>query len=125
MLRKQGYKVRYRACTFSWRSHQKLPRSLAESAQEDECVHTYLEILLGGKWLALDATWDPGQRLFRANEWDGTGPTRLAVIPVRILSPSESLGFVRKEGRKAYVERDLRENGRFYSAFNDYVGKNR
>lgn len=124
LLTKQGYKVRYRVCVFFW-SSSNLPKELKKIPHDGDCTHTYLEIYLDDNWKILDATWDSGlKNLFHINEWDGKSDTELAVKPIKTFTSERSLEIVKNQDASC-IKKDLKINGKFYKAFNEWLDKNR
>lgn len=120
LLKSLGLQVRYRICLFLW-SDLGFPSKLEEISHDDDCTHTYLEIKIEGNWKVLDATWDIGlEEVFLVNEWDGKSGTKIAVKPIEIFSPMKSREIVEKQTKKA-IEEDLKINGKFYEAFNEWL----
>ncbi len=124
LLTKNGYDVRYRICLFFWNSII-LPKSLEKIPHENDCTHTYLEIIINGKWKVIDPTWDKGLgKILPINKWDGKANTEIAVKPVKIFSPKKSAEIVNNQ-TQVVIEKDLKINGKFYKAFNEWLQKNR
>ncbi|MBN2421900.1 hypothetical protein JXB41_01620 [Candidatus Woesearchaeota archaeon] len=124
LLKKEGYKVRYRVCVFLW-SDLNLPSELEKIPHDDDCTHTYLEINIDGNWKILDATWDIGlKNLFHINKWDGKSNTEIAVKPIKIFTPQKSLEIVNNQTEEV-INKDLKINGKFYKYFNEWLEKNR
>jgi hypothetical protein len=124
ILKKKGFKVRYRVCVFFWSSLD-LPTELEKIPHDDNCTHTYLEIKIGNDWKILDATWDTGlSKLFHINKWDGKSNTEIAVKPTKIFTPQKSLEIVKNQNEKL-INKDLKINGEFYGCFNEWLDKNR
>lgn len=116
-----GYNVRYRLCTFRW-SSLNLPKELQDIPHDDDSSHTYLEIEINGKWKTIDATWDKGLRgLLTVNEWDGKADTKVAVQCIKCLSPEESLEYIKQTSTSEEIISDLKVNGKFYKAFNEWL----
>ncbi len=91
----------------------------------NDCTHTYLEISIDGNWKILDATWDIGlKKLFHINKWDGKSNTEIAVKPIKIFTPQESLEIVNHQDEEV-INKDLKINGEFYKYFNEWLDKNR
>jgi len=124
LLTKHGYKVRYRVCVFLW-SSLNLPPELEKIPHDNDCTHTYLEIIIDGTWKILDATWDIGlKNIFHINKWDGKSDTKIAVKPVKIFTPQKSLKIVNNQNEDV-IKKDLEINGKFYKGFNEWLDKNR
>ncbi|MBI4174692.1 MAG: hypothetical protein HY517_03530 [Candidatus Aenigmarchaeota archaeon] len=101
-----------------------IPRELKEIQHEDDCTHTYLEARIDGKWKVIDATWDIGLKgLFSINQWGDK--QKIAVKPIKIFSPKKSLEMVKEWKKKEFLIKDLKTNGKFYKAFNEWLEKNR
>jgi hypothetical protein len=120
ILKKDGYDVRWRVCSFKW-SAMSLPKNLLIIPHDDNSTHAYLEIVVDGEWKKVDATWDKFlKRILSINEWDGISDTKIAVPVILTYSPEESLSIMEDEGREI-VEADLKVNGSFYKAFNNWL----
>lgn len=123
VLKNLGFKVRIRQCEFLW-SSMNLPKKVIGLSKEDLSSHTYLEIYNKNKkeWLPIDATWDSGlSKRFKISMWDGKNKTFIAVKPIRILSPKESLRRLEKEATEEFFIKDMNIQGKFYEAFNDWL----
>src|SRR3989344_2668123 len=121
-LKAKGFDVRYRVCVFYWNS-LKLPKKIEQISHDNDCTHTYLELKLNRMWKILDATWDRNlAKRFYVNNWDGKSDTRIAVKPIKIFTPNKSLRIVKNQDKKL-IEGDLKINGNFYDAFNDYLAE--
>ena len=124
LLIQNGYKVRYRVCVFLWSSLNISPE-LEKIPHDNDCTHTYLEIYLNGNWKVLDATWDIGvKNLFYINKWDGKSDTKIAVNPIKIFNPQKSSEIVKNQ-KEDIITQDLKINGKFYKAFNEWLENNR
>lgn len=120
-----GLNVRYRLCTFKW-SGIDLPEELKNILYDDDSSHTYLEVEINDQWKIVDATWDKKLNgLFPVNEWDGKSDTRIAVPCVEILSPERSLSYLDHISIPEAIISDLKINGDFYKAFNEWLEKYR
>ena len=93
-LRKLGYDVRFRVCRFSWEK-QKLPIKLTSQAPSDIDYHPFLEIMLGDKWVVVDATLDTD--FSGHNVWDGISDCKISIKYNEILSVEESDANEKKE----------------------------
>lgn len=124
LLIKQGLGVRYRICSFRWSSIN-LPEKVSGISHNDLCTHLYLEVLIDGQWIVVDATWDSSiRKILHVNEWDGKSDTEIAVQPIEIFSPKKSADIMNNENNDEILS-DLRINGEFYRAFNDWLEENR
>ena len=120
ILKKDGYDVRWRVCTFKW-STMSLPENLLTVPHDDNSTHVYLEVMVGGEWKKVDATWDkPLENILPVNEWDGLSDTKIAVPVISTYSPEESFSIMEGES-KEIVEADLEVNGSFYKALNAWL----
>ncbi len=120
-----GYKARYRVCMFLWKDLD-LPKNVEKFPHDERCTHVYVEIYLKNKWRTVDPTWDSGLgSIFHINTWDGKGDTGIAVKPIRTFSPKKSTELLDSQKSKEFIEKDLKENGAFYKAFNLWISKSR
>ncbi|MFH0713842.1 MAG: hypothetical protein V1722_04375 [Candidatus Micrarchaeota archaeon] len=87
-LKKLSYRVRFRVCLFKW-SEFGLPKRIYKLAPQDLDKHLYLEVFINDRWTVLDCSND--SKLSHYNKWNGKSNCRLAVKPIRIFSPSESI----------------------------------
>lgn len=116
-----GFPVRWRICWFRW-SDLKLPQPLLEIPHEDESSYLYIEANIGGNWLALDASWDPGlASILPVNAWTEPFSGMPVGVPAhKILSPEESATFMDALTPEA-AEDDLHKNGDFVKELNEYL----
>ncbi len=121
VLESQGIPTRYRICWFKW-SDTPIPQELCAIPHEDDCTHLYLEIKIDGVWRILDATWDPGvASVFPTSVLDDSlQSTRVGVPAYKTLSPEDSEEDMRNFTPEV-VERDLKINGAFFRAFNEWL----
>ena len=121
IFKKAGYDVRYRVCTFHW-SDVKLPAEVQKIPHEDECTHSYLEVMIGNERVIVDATWDEGlKEIFDVNEWDGKSNTKVAVPIRECFSPEKSAEIMQKDTTETALQEDLQKNGEFYKGFNHWL----
>lgn len=119
-LKKLGYKARYRVCVFHW-SDLDLPKKLQAVPHDNDCTHSYLEVKIAGDWKIVDPTWDIGiKKKFHVNEWDGKSNTEIAVNPTKIFTPENSLRIMQNQDERV-ISQDLKVNGEFYKAFNEWL----
>jgi hypothetical protein len=85
-LKEAGYSIRYGVCSFLW-DKQKLPKEITSMVQKNIDFHLFVELEVGNSWITLDASNDPS---LSPEKWDGKTSTKLAVIPKKIYSHSES-----------------------------------
>jgi hypothetical protein len=115
-------KSRHIICEFRWED-LRLPKEILKLPHEDPETHEYLEVWIPErkKWVKVDPTWDSRLRpKLPIAEWDGLSNTKLAVIPIKILSPEESAAFIAQdigEEREKYMER----NRKFFIALNRWL----
>jgi hypothetical protein len=121
ILEDLGYKVRYQVVSFKW-SSMDLPQNLLSIPHENLTSHVYLEIFVNNKWIDMDATWDTGlKNIFCVNKWDGNDNI-IAVPVIEKFSLKKSQEIMENETTKE-VLKDLKINGKFYQAFNDWLEK--
>ncbi len=124
LFEKQGLEVRYRVCTFLWSSID-LPGEVSKVPHHDLSSHVWLEVLIDGKWVIVDATWDIGvKNILHVNEWDGKSNTEPAVKPIKVFSPQKSTDIMNNESDEDTLN-DLKINGEFYKAFNVWLEEQR
>ncbi len=123
LFRTIGLKSRHIICEFRWKNLD-LPDELMKLPHDDPETHEYLEVWIpeGGKWIIVDPNWDSRIKwpTIPIAEWDGSTDTKLAVIPIKTLSPQESSVFITKdvgEEREKYMER----NRKFFIALNRWL----
>jgi len=117
-------KVRYRVCDFYW-SGLNIPMKILKIPHRDVASHLYLQVYVPkkGKWVNVDATWDKGlSNVFMISTWNGEKDTPLAVKPVRIYLPKNSV--CDKNDLKTAIN-DLNENRKFYKALDNWLEKER
>lgn len=121
LLEKTGLKVRPRVCLSSWSDFDVLSKEIQAIPHEDEVAHLYLEVKIDGEWKTLDATLDKAlEPVLPVNEWDGKNSTGICVKPTHIYSPQESLDSFYTELSDKDFKRDIKKNGQFYKAINDW-----
>jgi RecG-like helicase len=116
LLEKSGFKVRYRVCSFKW-SDQKFPKKVIDIKHRDEDYHLFLEVLVDGKWITVDASND--SKLPSYNRWNGVNDCRIAVNYIRIFSPEESQNLEEKEVKEEKSKNE--SNSEFYKAINQFL----
>lgn len=123
LLRDASYNVRYRVCSFRW-SDMKLPTKVQDIPHEGESTHSYLEVKIRNEWIAVDATWDKGLKdVFEINEWDGKSNTKVAVPVRECFTLDKSAEYMKESNSSEAILDDLRKNGRFYGAFNNWLAE--
>lgn len=87
MFRLLGLQVRHMICTHRFNeSPLAFPPPMQEMLRRNEIVdlHDYVQIVVSDGWVDVDATWERGLREFGFpvnEEWDGTSPMILSVVP--------------------------------------------
>ena len=120
-FKKGGYNARYRLCIFRW-SSLNLPKELLDIPHDDDSSHTYLEIEIDGKWKIIDATWGKGLKgTFNVNKWDGKSGTEIAVPATECFLSEKSLEYIKHVSTSEAIISDLKVNGKFYKAFNEWL----
>lgn len=124
LFAEQGFKVRYRVCSFLWSSID-LPSEVLNVPHDDLSSHVWLEVEINNEWVIVDATWDIGiKNILHVNEWDGKSNTETAVKPLEIFTPQKSADIMNGENDEDILI-DLKINGEFYEAFNNWLVKQR
>jgi len=124
LLVKEGFKVRYRVCSFLWSSID-LPEKVLNISHDNNSTHVWLEVNINNEWIVVDATWDSGlKNIFHVNEWDGKSNTEIAVKPLEIFNPQKSADIMDNESDEEILS-DLKTNWEFYKAFNDWLNEQR
>ena len=122
-LEKEGYKVRYRICSFLWASSIDLPQKVLDVPHEVNNTHAYLEVLFKNKWVIVDPTWDIGlKNIFPINEWNLNKNNKIAVKPIKNFSLKKSADIMNSEDEQGILD-DLKINGKFYKAINNWLSE--
>lgn len=124
MLQTIGLESRHKICKFRWEDLG-VPDKVLEYTHEDPETHEYLKVLVPEKeeWVKVDPNWDSRIQhpKIPISNWDGKTDTKLAVKPVKKLSPQESREFIERdsteEARREYFEK----NRDFFRAMNDWI----
>lgn len=117
-LKELGIPARYRIGLFQW-SVLPIPKSITKISHDSECSHTFAEVQnTNGDWIFVDPTWNKELKAagFEIADWDGVNPTILAMECDKILSPEDSIEYM----KKIDCEQDMKNNSKFYDAINDY-----
>ena len=121
-LERMGYSCRFRVCEFYW-SQLQLPEKLLKISHSDLATHVFLEAQINNLWIKLDPTWDSGlSKVFPISEWDGQSSTILAVSPIKTYGIEESKQIMANNNRHEF-EDDIKVNGKFYQALNQWTSK--
>jgi len=124
-LRALGIPVKFVVYQFKWGSTPSMPHSLKEKARKlTPGLHLFLRVLIDGKWLDVDATWNSAMKKhgFPVNDWDGRSSTGLAVKPLGEMQEFDSL-----EGVDGYVyehhkdKPDRKEREEYFREFNEWL----
>lgn len=110
--------ARLRIGLFNW-SVLDLPKTVTDIKHDEHCSHCFAEIEnKNGDWIFVDSTWNKELKKagFKIAEWDGVNPTCLAFECNKILSPEDSIEYM----RNINYETDLVKNSEFYEAINRY-----
>ncbi|VVB61725.1 Uncharacterised protein [uncultured archaeon] len=123
LLRATGLKTRDIVCYFKWEDLS-LPKKLLKISHDNPETHGYIEVFIPetNKWVKVDPNWDSriDHPKIPIAEWDGLTDTKLAVIPIKTLSPEESTAFNSQDvgdEREKYMERNLQ----FFKALNKWL----
>jgi hypothetical protein len=66
--------------------------------------------------------WDKGLKgLFTVNEWDGKSDTEIAVPIDELLPPEKGFDYIKHISTPGMTMADLKINGEFYKAFNEWL----
>ena len=115
-----GYTVRWRVCEFLW-SSLSLPDKVKQLPHDDASSHAYLEVLINDVWQTVDATWDSRlASILPVATWDGSRSTMIAVVPTNIFSSEKSAEIINNLSQGEF-EKDMKANGEFYRAFNEWL----
>lgn len=121
LLEDSGYQVRYQVISFTWDS-MNLPKEILEISHENLSSHVYLKVLINNQWIDMDATWDIGlKNIFSVNEWNGDNNI-IAVPVLENFSLQKSQEIMENETKEEIIN-DLKINGKFYQAFNNWLYK--
>ena len=124
LLREEGVEVRFRVCSFLW-SEQEIPQRILDIQHVDSCEHLFLEVFSNDKWLTLDISWDIKlKNLFKIAEWDSEKGTEISVEPVKIY-PVGNDGELRHNETEESFLKDIKDNGEFYQAINEWLESER
>lgn len=123
LLRSIGLKTRDIVCYFKW-DDLGLPKNILNVPHDDPETHGYIEVFIPetNKWVKTDPNWDGRLEHSKLSiaDWDGLTDTKLAVIPIKTLSPEESTVFNSQDigaEREKYMER----NRKFFIALNKWL----
>ena len=117
-LESNGFKVRWRVCSFKW-SKLGLPQNILALTEKDIDTHVYLEVLIKNNWTTVDATWDKGLRpIFKINDWDGESATDVAVPVEEVYSIDKSEQLMNKKNEEYSNQEKI-----FLKAVNNWLKK--
>ena len=114
-LEQEGLQVKYILIDFDWKDLP-IPNHILELREDTQSQHLALKVKRDGKWIYVDASWDPplrkaGFALTLAEDWDTYSSTDLAVNPLKEKELDQKMG-------RTKVEPD---NPEFYEALNNYL----
>lgn len=122
------YNIKARPLVFEYQwTSLNLPKKLLKYALEEDVLHICPEVYIEerGIWVPADPSWDIGLKDkhngIYVNEWDGESPTRLAALPTKLYTPEESLVSSLEEMTEEEFNEDLKQNGGFYKAVNEWL----
>jgi hypothetical protein len=114
---KLGIPVRYISIIFDW-NDLPIPKEIISKKDTPVGGHLILGIKVAGRWVLVDATWDPaleGAGFPITKNWDGRSDTKLAAPPREIMMLD-----------KKPHEPDYRpDNRKFYEALNRWLESQR
>jgi hypothetical protein len=123
-----GLQTRFILCKFNWLDTP-IPKPILNLSHETIVTHMFLEVFIPetNKWVYCDPTWDIGLKKagFSIEEWDGINPTGIAVKPLQIFSPDESLALIKGFEDVDRVEKSLALQNEFYTALNRFFAEQR
>ena len=126
LAEKYNIKARPLVFEYQWDSLD-LPEQLLRFHLEKDILHICPEVYIEEKgiWVPADPSWDIGlknkHKCIHVNEWDEQSPTELSVPPTKLYTPEESLVSSSEKMLPEEFEEDIKENGGFYKAFNDWL----
>jgi len=130
MYGRLGYKTRYMTYSFNWKDiGADYPKEVRDMADEIPVTyHLACKVLIDGKWLLIDATWDTplAKAGFPVNKnWDGKSGTILAVKPVKefIHDDAGERDRAFREKMASYTLTEKLELSRFTAALNAWLDK--
>ncbi|OFY50869.1 MAG: hypothetical protein A2W85_10265 [Bacteroidetes bacterium GWF2_41_31] len=125
LLEQEGYRVRYRVCTFCW-SDLSIPEEILNLQKDDIATHVYLEVDIDGTWIKVDPTWDAGLgNILPVADWDGKTDTLLAVASIEVYSVEKSAEIMSDCQSEDVAQNRSDIDVGFEIAFNAWLEKNR
>ncbi len=128
LAKKYGIKTRPVVCDTAW-GLLELPEEIRNIPHDDnDIAHIYPKVYIPEKeiWVpVVDSTWDirlKGKHTaIHVNEWDGYSTTIPGFPSVKTYNLKDSTRFAKEELTEEEFEEDMKENGRFYEAFNNWL----
>lgn len=77
LFEKLGFQARQVMVVFDW-ANLPIPSRILQILPDTKSFHDSVEVRLGGKWMIVDPTWDPGLKAAGfpiMEKWDGVSPT--------------------------------------------------
>jgi transglutaminase-like putative cysteine protease len=127
LFRLLGLEVRHMICTHRFNeSLIVFPGPMQETLRKNEIVdvHDYLQILVDGEWVDVDATWPRGLREFGfpVNEdWDGMTAMLLSVVPEDLTIAERDPEALRDELLSKLTPRQRTVRKQFLAALSSWV----
>jgi transglutaminase-like putative cysteine protease len=127
MFRLLGLEVRHMICTHRFNeSLIVLPEPMQEMLRKNEIVdmHDYLQIVVDGEWVDVDAMWPRGLREFGfpVNEdWDGMKPMLLSVVPEDLTIAERDPEVLKEELLSKLTPRQRTVRKQFLAALSSWV----
>lgn len=126
LLHNIGLESRYIICTFDW-TQTPAPSDVLKLPREPGETHQYLQVFIPEtqRWIDCDPTWDETLRYarFPIASWDGLTSTTLAVKPLKIYTPQETLLLIEGYNDQKLIDKHLDFCRDFYQAFNQWLEK--
>lgn len=128
MYRELGIDIKYCVCPFRWADLAMLSPAIRKAAKTlPVTLHLMCKAYIGGKWIAVDATWDAPLAAadFPVNSpWDGKSETINAVKPMEelILSTDIECAKLLKDKMNAYTLPEKLALARFSVDLNKWLG---
>jgi len=92
LLVSEGLDVRPRIAQAKWSLLSQLDEDVVAFPHVNNYEHLYLEVKLGGRWRAIDASFDSAlDDVFPTKRWDGKTSTGISVPTIQIYNPVDSL----------------------------------
>jgi hypothetical protein len=129
LFRRQGVSVRNMICTHRFNeSPLPFPENMQELLRKNEVVdlHDYLQVLIDGEWVDIDATWERGLRDFGfpvTDDWDGRSSMLLTVIPDEQEQIDGDPAHAKEEMLRKLTPRQRTVRKQFLEALAQFIGE--